>query len=353
MAFTYYTPFVVAAAQVPSAQTNFPALILVTDNRFRTIANGGNVADANGYDIRPYASDGVTARTYELVPGTYVATTGAFEMWVLVPSIDVGTEIRLYYGDAALSSDGSSTSTWNSNFKAVYHLGTASTISLVDSTSNANTLTNTNTTPATAGQMSGAAAFNGATNSRRLSKTAPVSTVTTNFTMLAWVKPNAVTQFGMIVSNGNDDSLNGFGFEHSVSGGSGTHFVALIQGVARKDSGYAFPDTTSWHRIVCANDAGTWRPYVDGVAQTTSATSTEATPTSAFAIGSLNPASRYYDGSVDEVQVIDAVVGANWITTDFNNQSAPTTFWPTGTETAVGGGTAAATLGRLPLTGVQ
>ena len=159
--FGYYSPVTVNAAQVPSAQTNFPMLVSYTDARLKTVGNGGHVQNANGYDIRPYDAVGGSAMTFELE--RYNASTGEVIMWVLVPSCDVGSIVYLYYGDATISTNGSSTSTWDSNYKRVLHLPDGTTLSANDSTSNADN--GTITTPAVAaGQIDGGALFNSTTD---------------------------------------------------------------------------------------------------------------------------------------------------------------------------------------------
>ena len=44
--------------KVPSTQSNFTVLVSVTDPALKTVANGGHVANANGYDIGFYADSG-------------------------------------------------------------------------------------------------------------------------------------------------------------------------------------------------------------------------------------------------------------------------------------------------------
>jgi len=43
---------------VPGTQSNFTVLVSVTDPALKTVANGGHVANANGYDIGFYADSG-------------------------------------------------------------------------------------------------------------------------------------------------------------------------------------------------------------------------------------------------------------------------------------------------------
>ena len=53
--------------KVPSTQSNFTVLVSVTDAALKTVANGGHVANANGYDIGFYAdSSGSTKLKWEI-----------------------------------------------------------------------------------------------------------------------------------------------------------------------------------------------------------------------------------------------------------------------------------------------
>src|SRR6516165_11780766 len=97
---------------------------MFTDNRFKTVGNGGHVQNASGFDIRPYSDSSLTtALSYELVSGSYNASTGTFQIWVLIPSLSQGLVIYLAYEDSGLSTDGTNLSAvWSANgYKSVYH----------------------------------------------------------------------------------------------------------------------------------------------------------------------------------------------------------------------------------------
>src|SRR4030065_2715347 len=110
--------------------TNFPVLISGTyagsgtDPDLRTTGNGGQVTDANGYDIAFFSDSGLTTMLdFERV--AWSATTGAVEFWVEVPTISYTTDTVIYiaYGNASITTDQQNkTGTWNSNFVLVDHL---------------------------------------------------------------------------------------------------------------------------------------------------------------------------------------------------------------------------------------
>ena len=121
---------------VPSTQSNFTVVVNVTDVALKTIANGGHVANANGYDIGFYAdSGGSTKLKWEVEK--YDGTVGNLIAWVKIPSVSSTTDTSFYmfYGDPSITTDQSDpVNTWDSNFKAVYHFGNGTTLSATDST---------------------------------------------------------------------------------------------------------------------------------------------------------------------------------------------------------------------------
>ena len=110
---------------VPSTQSNFTVLVSVTDATLKTTANGGHVANSNGYDIGFYTdSSGSTKLKWEIE--SYNPVTGQLIAWVKIPTLSStsDTSFYLFYGDPSITSDQSDpVNTWDSNFKAVYHLG--------------------------------------------------------------------------------------------------------------------------------------------------------------------------------------------------------------------------------------
>src|SRR5262252_2809559 len=95
MAFGYYSPVKINHTLVPSTQTNFPVAIILTDNRFKTLANGGHVTNSSGFDIRPYSNTSLTSPlTYELE--NLNASTGALVMHVLIASLSSSIDTTIY-----------------------------------------------------------------------------------------------------------------------------------------------------------------------------------------------------------------------------------------------------------------
>jgi len=53
---------------------------------------------------------------------------------------------------------------------------------------------------------------------------------------------------------------------------------------------------------------------------------------SAFTLGGLSNASDLHDGMLDEVRISNVARSADWILTEFSNQSDPGSFYTVGSE---------------------
>lgn len=335
MAFSYYSPVTVNTSQVPSAQTDFPMLISYTDARLKTVGNGGHVQNANGYDIRPYSDSGLTsALSYELE--RYNASTGEVIMWVKIASIDVGSIVYLAYGDTTLTTNGSSTSTWNAAYKAVWHLGNGTTLSPNDSTSNARNGTLIGSPTAVAGQIDGAM-YSEVTGDRSMNASdTGLPTGAASRTIQAWISPQgAFTANGVLAYGTPFATSQLFGFRFTAS--NNLQFTGWSDDY---DLTYSFSLNTFYH-IVCTYDGTNVKFYINGSLQGTSGSKTLNTvlPGTMY-VGDTAWAAQggaEFTGYIDEVRISNTNRLADWITTEYNNQVAPSTFATLGTEVPVAG----------------
>lgn len=338
MAFGYYSPVTVNAAQVPSAQTNFPMLVSYTDARLKTVGNGGHVQNANGYDIRPYDGIGGSAMTFELE--RYNASTGEVIMWVLVPSCDVGSIVYLYYGDATISTNGSSTSTWDSNFKAVYHFPNGTTLSSNDSTTNTNNGTVSGSVTAITGVVDGGALFGGVSGDAISVNDSSSLDITTAWTISLWVKAANLVQTSKYILS----KLNNLGTDNAYSviweySNNNIQFYSL-----NTTGTYGYPSTNSdipltdieWHYICYTYNGSQWNSYKDGAVITPVNGSVNLVATiGKLYLSSFNGAGNNANLSLDEVRISNIARSADWIITEYNNQSSPSTFATLGAEVSL------------------
>lgn len=337
MAQLYYSPVTVNTGQVPSTQTDFPVLVSYTDARFKTTGNGGHVANANGYDIRPYSDSGLTTAItgYELE--RYNASTGEVVMWVKRSSLADGNVTYLGYGDTTLTTDGSSTTTWSNGFGHVLHLADGSTLSVKDSVTGTNGTNHSAT--ATSGKIDGACSV--ASASSQYIQMAAAETNSTSATLSAWVNgtsfPNAYnppvtwenpnsTFFYMAMYIKSNGKLAGFAY---FSVGGDTSFDG---------TGSTTLSTGQWYYVVLVADSTFGlRGYVNAVANGTAANAHNLTVSNTVTgyVGRSPRNSLNWNGPLDEARISGVARSADWITTEYNNQSAPATFATLGTEVSL------------------
>lgn len=339
MAFSYYKTFTVDYTQAgTSDSTNFPVTIFVTDTDLKTTGNGGYVQNTNGYDIRPYSDSALTtALTYELV--NYTASTGVIEMHVKIPTLSSSANVTYYlaFGDAAISTDGTSNTTWDSNFKGVWHLGDGSTIGLSDSTSNAYTLTNNGTVTAATGQIKGGTGTLDGT-SQYLSNASLSITTGSSVTISFWQYQSSAALGTGTWDIGHATEPNRFGAhgpysDNVVYWDYGDIYASPVGRVSSSYSSY----TNAWTLLTFVYVVGTGlKLYFNGSSVATNAsTGTPATSTG-INIGryTLGGSSYYSKAQLDEFRVSNVARSSSWITAEYNNQKSSSTFLTWGSKVA-------------------
>lgn len=124
--FTNVGLITIDRTKLPSTQANFIIPVVFTNvPQLRTIANGGFVQDLQGDDIR-FSSTSCSNLTFEREVNSYDPVTGSGIFHVLVPIVNganasSNTQILVNFGNPALTTDGSSISTW-SGYNSVVHM---------------------------------------------------------------------------------------------------------------------------------------------------------------------------------------------------------------------------------------
>lgn len=317
--------------KVGETVTDYPMLYSVTDVNLKTVANGGSVTNANGYDIIFTDANGAKL-DHELEK--YDATTGELIAWVKIPSLSntVDITLKLLYGNSTIStSQENKTGVWSNGYGAVYHMNNSSG-AIVDSTTTGANLTGTFTPSSdqdASGKIDGASNFNG---DDRASETT-TATINANVgTYGVWLK----TSF----SSSSTDQL--WVMQHGTSWTSDVRlmwqdwgFYIGYNGSINCGSKPTF-NVGDWLYLT-----GTWSGtgtthtgnfYVNG-----SNTKTNCSFTGAPSIGTRFDLGGSYAGNssvgtIDEVHVSSVARSAGWISTEYANQNSPATFYSTGTE---------------------
>ncbi len=318
-------------------QVNFPILISGTYSFLATVAHGGGVQSANGYDII-FTSDAAGLNKLDHEIESYNPATGAINFWVRIPvlSHSADTVIYLQYGNSSVTtSQENKIGVWDGNYRGVWHLGTGSSLSLADSTSNANNLTNTGATSAT-GQIGTAAQFNGSSQFMSIG-TLGTESHSSTVTISAWVNTGTLGLSEIVSQTGSGNT-----FVPNLFTNGATKFVA--EALQAGGSGDDATDTTSfnlgqWQYVTGAFDGSQVNLYVNGIRKASTAYTGNANNSSpnnnGWTIGNYiqnGSGSNWWHGSIDEVRVSSVVRSADWIIAEYNNQSSAANFYSVGSE---------------------
>jgi hypothetical protein len=356
--YGYRATFTVAANQVPSAQTNFPALISGTFADFAASGNGGRIFNTctqtvgNNSTSVPcdliFTSDaaGIMPLSWEFE--TYNAATGAANIWVNVPSIGNGTVIYAWYGQPSVTTlQTTPTAAWSSSFEAVYHLkenpaGTAPQMN--DSTGNADHATMNGAAQANqqqAGQIDGSINFEGNTWAGPANPPNFSFERTDSFSISGWFKMASNSSGTLLSKLGANTSL-GWAFLQFTSGSGPSVALGLFGGSGNQALAETPALTTGvWHNIVVTysgtSTVAGMQIYVDGVRQTLTSLGNNLT---ASIVNAIIPAINGRGGgatmstdSMDELRVSakGVVFSPAWVTATYNNQKNPGAFFTVAT----------------------
>lgn len=319
--FYTYTPDPTKAGTID--QSNFPVLVKVTHNDLRTIPNGGLVTDGTK-DIAFYSdAGGITLLKFERV--FYDAVAGTIWAWVKQATLShtAGIPFYMLYGNPAIVSDLSDpTNVWDANFKAVYHFGDGTTLSVADSTSNANTLTNVAVATPGTGPAGGAVTLNGTT--QYLHKlTAPVTAWP--LTISALFNPTAAAD-AAIVSLCTQSAANVVG---EMTQRNASQFVRASNGAANAATSTAY-STAAWNHATARFVTTTSRfIHLNGAAGVQNVTSIAFVAPDDISIGDRFANSvhnNFFGGSVGEVRISNIDRGADYAIAEYNSLTSPSTF---------------------------
>jgi len=327
--YGYKKEIIIDKDKVAGDETDYPILLLFTDGDLADTDNSGYVQSSNGYDIVFYESTETTQLEHEIQ--SYSNTDGAIIFWVCVKSLSStsNTSIYMYFGKSGVGSDPSSTSTWDSDYIAVYHMN-----GLSDSTSNGKTLTNHGADLSNDGKIGDCYEFVDA-NDDHMTNAAigDISTFTT-MTLEMWANPDA--EWGaddgnmagiMIGTNWYDD--------HITLNWANVHKFYSVMSHNASNRNYwrssdSYPDDGSWYYATGTHTADDTHMFVNGQIDEVSDYTQGTINWSNMDDDSLDigfcESLSYPDGHIDEIRISKSVRGDNWIVTTYNTQNAPGTF---------------------------
>lgn len=337
-AWGYRVAITVDDAQVPSTQTSFPVYVDLSDLPASFFTN----AKSDGCDIRVVESDETTETAFELV--SYSAG-GTGELHFMADSLTGSgggdTVFYIYYGNSGASCYATTDTygaeaVWTNYVLKYPYEGNSS------DSSGSHDGSNTSVTYS-AGRIGQAAVYAGGS-----SYTTPGGSVVDGvYSYSFWIKTSANT--GIIYSSHNTSAVDYFKVTLGTSGGgSGTN--GKISSGRNGGSGWSNVTQTNtvnsntWVHMVAIVNGTSISFYKNGSSDgsgTISSGTFGSTP-DAEGIASISWAlgSDSFVGSLDNFGIYNGALTANWVTTEYNNQSNPGTFYTVGSEEAQGGGAA-------------
>jgi len=350
MAFKYYYDFTVLASQVTEDQTDFPVVFDSTIDsdlqaKLKTVSNGGhveNTASGGASGSLTVPADLIFCTDKDDPAGTkldfeieyYDPATGEFVAHVRIPALSSTTDTIIYicYGDSSITTSQENVeSVWDSDFEAVYHFSESSDSTVYDSTANNHDST-TNFFNATSGKIGGGADLVAA-DSDWIDFGTVTAPGTGDFTVEWWVNPDASglqAGFGDVYFGAPPSHEWGLSLENDKH---------LYKAMDSDDIADLYSDSTystgTWYYVVGKRQSGDHYLYVDGSQQADTDTIHADGDITAdgLHVGKQRAANAYFlDAQIDELRYSRTARSSGWISTTYNNQSSPSTFYSVGSE---------------------
>jgi len=331
--------------KVAADQTDFPILVkLTSDDQLR------DFAQSDGDDILFTNYNGTVKYNHEIE--LFTSATGALVAWVNVDALDhdADTTIYMYYGNPTATSQQNKEGTWETNFKGVWHMTDVTTSAIDDSTANNNdgTKQSANNPIQIDGKIYKGQDFDGATNGDKIDfPTASTTLQPANLTFETWIYRDtdwsAIDKILFFAKT--EDTWNTDGYYVYIKGAATAQGIGLIvsggNGVYTTETNpnNLFPLNAWSHLVITWNSTtNTATCKINNVAKTmtTAINSPDVitgNTTSKKRIGPANAwTTSYMNMGLDEMRIHATDRDANWLTTNYNTQSSPSTFYALGSQ---------------------
>jgi hypothetical protein len=348
--YNYYVPVTVKHGMVSTTLgnnnlTNFAVYVKLSGAQFKSgghIAN--SVSNVNGQtvpaDLIFATSPACSTTTGAWEVASWDQTNGIIEAWVLNPSLSYSTDWSMYacYGNSSVTTfqGGSVGGAWDSYFKGVYHFGTATSLSLNDSTSNAKTLTH----PGSAIEV-GLGFAGGALTHETAGDPVTITTSVPGYplTIESWYYPTNYSNNPVLLALTAQSSWSSYFDTSNSSTTAGQVSAGCDAGTAYSLAGPTWTSAANntWHHVAAVYPSATsWSLIVDGVVYgpntTSCAPSFDHLDVGNLDYGNGNVYNTLFYDDLDEVRVSNTARSNDWIITEYNNIANQATYVIAGSE---------------------
>lgn len=353
MAWSYRKPLTINSALTPGALTNFPLLV-----SFASDTDLAAKAQADGDDIAFFDSDETTQLDHEIE--SY--SSGTLIAHIRKPSLPATGDpiIYMYYGDAALGSQQNVAGVWANSYEGVWHLGEspgATAPQFIDSTGNGyNGTANGTTVTSVAGQVGNGVRLAGVNENISIPGIMTALDAAAELTISMWLRPDNATARVTAMGHGNSFNNPGEGFVISYRGdlagdpldfefnsaNTGVGLNARINVGNLSDAPHYIVYVIDRDGLLTLFKDGTSVGTFDISAKAGASINSSGNPLELGRRGEATATTLPWLGLLDEISIATTARTPNWITTEYNNQNAPSAFITVGTEEFLLGNAAAA-----------
>ncbi|HMA06033.1 MAG TPA: DUF2341 domain-containing protein [Methanomicrobiales archaeon] len=328
----YRKKIILNHAKVPATLTNFTVLISLTDNDLKNRQPDGN-------DIVFTSSDGTTKLFHEVE--AYTSSTGTLVAWVKIPTLSSATDtiLYMYYNNAGLSTQQDPPNAWDPNYMTVWHLnaGTSGSGAVKDSTGYLSGTGNGGLTLVN-GMIDKGFQFDGTSGYVRIDNSATGSRLDFTggpFTISTWFKMVDVATSRHIFGK-RDNNMKQYQM------GVGTLPDVFISNNTNQSWGSTLSTSYPWYYYAWTVDSAGWPSlYLNGsldptwggdVRQPWKFTHEACDATIGARWTTVPTTAAWYKGILDEIRVSNVSRTENWLTTEYNTENSPSTFFSNTTE---------------------
>ncbi|MHA2407038.1 MAG: DUF2341 domain-containing protein, partial [Candidatus Ranarchaeia archaeon] len=308
------------------SHTNFPVLLNITDADL----HDNTKVQVDGDDILFTDCSGTRLdHEIELFNQAGNGSHAHLVAWVRVPilSAETNTNITMYYGNSAILNQENPMGVWSSSYEQVWHLEETSGNHHDSASGLDNGEVRGTVTQDASGIISGANEFNGISTESWMEVTNSEDLIgNTSFTIEAWIYIEALySQFIGLVQLGRENNLNWVGLW--IDGNNRIAFGWDWQGGRGGNLAGSTLLASQWYHVVATYNGTHRRLYLNGTLDAgPSAGWYGTTDNLNWTIGTDNN-TNYFDGFMDEIRISNVHRSDHWISTEYNNQFEPSSFY--------------------------
>ncbi|KYK29799.1 hypothetical protein AYK20_00250 [Thermoplasmatales archaeon SG8-52-1] len=322
--WNYRKKITINHSQISNDLINFPVLISIVDSDL------ADKAQSDGNDILFMDSTGVANKLYHEIE-KYNGVYGELISWINVTKIfsDVDTTFYIYYGNSQCSSQQIPYKTWDSHYKAVYHMNQDSG-GLIDSSSNNIDCNTVIGTPDFYKKGKVGYAIDFEKTEEDAFEGIDIFDGQEELSIEAWINLEDYNPSHCMIASHEDAWYFYISYQYK----------SVIFGCHGGVSGSCAIDDiecplNTWYCV-----AGSWsdpydrmRVYGNGILKDTYIETLPMYSSSYnFAVGYQDNMGKFFDGIIDEIRISDIERSEEWISTSYKCQNNPSSFSIIGQE---------------------